>query len=599
MQPENLSPLKKRVFTVFTILFPLLLLCLFELVLLVFNIGKDISLFKTVEMNGKEYFMLNPNIGEKYFPGNNVQIQSNDIFLVQKPVETFRIFCLGGSTVTGYPYYYNASFSSFLRERLLKIYPEKDIEIINLGMTAINSYMVLDMAKEIINYKPDLLLVYDGHNEFYGPLGVASQKSFLNSRWLNITYLQLLNSRVFLLLRDCYYSLINLFGENKNQAPAITMEMLAKGQYIPYQGEVYKKGLEIYRANVEELKTILSDRNIPLIISTQVSNLRDQLPFVSGQSNSLSRNIRDSISYHLSMGDIAGTEGRFDTAMKELQMVLQFDSANAAAHYGLAECLDIVGKMKEALIEYKKAKDYDELRFRASSDFNELILLMEDKNTGVADIEKIFMENSPDSLIGNKLILEHLHPNSYGQFLAAKAFEIVINKMELIKSGPMWITTYTELDSILWIERSVSELDELIAKRRTEYITSAWPFALKDTPVAAINENDTLMQIAESISKNMCGWGDAHLNAIEFYKNRHDWKNLEREYRVMISLLPYDVNSYLSLAALYFEQKRLNDAVRILKKSLSVKKTIFADKLIKEIELMISRPVKTKIQFAK
>lgn len=593
MQSENLSPLKKHIFTVITILFPFLLIGILELVLAAFNIGKDISLFTKTEMNSKEYFMLNPAIGEKYFPESKVQIQSNDLFLVKKPAETFRIFCLGGSTVTGYPYYYNASFSSFLRDRLLKIYPERNIEIINLGMTAINSYMVLDMSKEIIKYEPDLVLVYDGHNEYYGPLGAASQNSFLNSRWLNITYLNLLDSRVFLLMRDSYYALAKLFkGEDKNKAPAITMELLAKGQYIPYKSELYKKGLEIYKANVEELKNIYSERNIPLILSTQVSNLRDQLPFVSSQSDGLYRNIKDSISNHLTLGDIAGSEGRFETAMKELQIVLTFDSTNAAAHFGIAQSLDISGKKKKALIEYKKAKDYDELRFRASSEFNQIILKMGDKNTGVADIEKIFMEYSPDSLIGNNLILEHLHPNSYGQFLIAKAFAMEISKMGIISKEPGWYRTNIELDSILWNERGVSELDELIAKRRTEYITSAWPFVDKDISVSAINQDDTLMQIAESVSKNTSGWGDAHLNAIDFYKKRHNWKNLEREYKVLISLLPYDVNSYLSLAALYFEQKRIGDTRMMLEKSLSVKKTIFADKLIQEIDLMMGRPVK-------
>ena len=80
-------------------------------------------------------------------------------------LKTFRIFCLGGSTATGYPYWYNASFSFFLKTRLKIIFPDKNIEVINLSMTAVNSFTVLDMVKELPEYEPDLILVYDGHNE--------------------------------------------------------------------------------------------------------------------------------------------------------------------------------------------------------------------------------------------------------------------------------------------------------------------------------------------------------------------------------------------------------------------------------------------------
>jgi len=68
-------------------------------------------------------------------------------------------------------------------------------------------------------------------------------------------------------------------------------------------------------------------------------------------------------------------------------------------------------------MEYIRARDLDELRFRASGDFNRAILRQErDAEVGTVDMEQLFMANSPDSLIGNGFILEHLHPNSFGIF---------------------------------------------------------------------------------------------------------------------------------------------------------------------------------------
>jgi tetratricopeptide (TPR) repeat protein len=157
--------------------------------------------------------------------------------------------------------------------------------------------------------------------------------------------------------------------------------------------------------------------------------------------------------------------------------------------------------------------------------------------------------------------------------------------MELIDKENEWDKRDIEPDTLLWNERSVSELDELIAERRTEYITAAWPFAGEDLTVSRFNGDDTLQQIAECVSTNKCGWGDAHLSAINFYRSRHDWKNLESEYKVMISLLPNDVNAYLNLAVFYINQQRYMNAERILKKSLLIKKTAAADKLLQEIEV--------------
>jgi len=37
-------------------------------------------------------------------------------------------------------------------------------------MAAINSYALLDMVDEVIQQSPDAVLIYTGHNEYYGAL---------------------------------------------------------------------------------------------------------------------------------------------------------------------------------------------------------------------------------------------------------------------------------------------------------------------------------------------------------------------------------------------------------------------------------------------
>ncbi len=66
----------------------------------------------------------------------------------------------------------------------------KKIEIINTAMTAVNTYTILDFMDEVIAQKPDAILIYAGHNEFYGALGVASMESLGKYPFFVRTFLQ-------------------------------------------------------------------------------------------------------------------------------------------------------------------------------------------------------------------------------------------------------------------------------------------------------------------------------------------------------------------------------------------------------------------------
>lgn len=88
----------------------------------------------------------------------------------------------------GTPHQMTANIPGIVRKQLRHLYPQKEIEVINLGGAAINSNVNLDLAKEVVKYQPDLILLYLGHNEFYGPDGVGA--SWLEKRFGFITKLK-------------------------------------------------------------------------------------------------------------------------------------------------------------------------------------------------------------------------------------------------------------------------------------------------------------------------------------------------------------------------------------------------------------------------
>jgi len=87
-------------------------------------------------------------------------------FKVDKPKNGFRVFCFGGSTTAGRPYSSTTAFPNWLKLNLQKIDPTKSFEVINVGGISYASYRIINLIEEMINYQPDLFVVYTGHNEF-------------------------------------------------------------------------------------------------------------------------------------------------------------------------------------------------------------------------------------------------------------------------------------------------------------------------------------------------------------------------------------------------------------------------------------------------
>ncbi len=87
-------------------------------------------------------------------------------FSSSKTKNKYRIFAFGGSTTEGVPWGRNDSFPAQLHESLQEMIPTREIEVINVGVAGYASSRVLEIFKEMLDYQPDLFVVYTGQNEF-------------------------------------------------------------------------------------------------------------------------------------------------------------------------------------------------------------------------------------------------------------------------------------------------------------------------------------------------------------------------------------------------------------------------------------------------
>lgn len=116
-------------------------------------------------INGKDFFVpkgpflvTNPELLE-------LDNHPEESFTAQKQEGVYRIFCVGGSTTRGWPFHHHLSYPKVLGLYLKDILPHKNTEVINAGFHAFNSVNDITLFQELLEYEPDLVIVYEGINE--------------------------------------------------------------------------------------------------------------------------------------------------------------------------------------------------------------------------------------------------------------------------------------------------------------------------------------------------------------------------------------------------------------------------------------------------
>ena len=494
----------------------------------------DLDFVSKVTRNGKEYYTINQMVGKRYFNKERLYYRkgSHDYFDINKSPQTLRVFCLGASTMAGFPYEYNAIPAEFLRDRLKAAFPDKNIEVINTAIAATNSFTVDEFADELIKYKPDLFIVYMGQNEYYGVYGVGSTISIGKNRSLIKTYLWLQNFKTFLLLKNIINSVSSWFSSDNQQENKVLMEEMASTS-IRYGSEDYITGVNTFRENYREVIKTARENNIPILISSLVRNEKNLPPFVSFHSSGLNDSLKNLSEGLFNKGIDSMNAGKYISANDLFTRAISVDSMPANFHYGFAKCLEESGQYNEAEVQYSLAADLDGLRFRAPSEFNKIIFkLGNEYQIPVAAVRQSFRKKSSNGIIGSELLVDHVHPNIDGYLLLSEAWYQGIKQHKLL--GP--ITGRESSDSTVLAKSAVTELDSLIGTLKIMELRSRPPFTKSDSVFSFIPKTP-LEQIAyEYVAQHKLSWASAHLTLAKYYLTLgHYVKSLNELRSILVS----------------------------------------------------------------
>lgn len=518
-----------------TVSLPFIVLAVIELALRALSPGGGLPLFVHAAVVKGDYLVANRAVGERWFSNiDNPPTPAHEVFARQKPANGFRVFVMGESAAAGFPYPRNAEFSRELADVLRDALPSDSVEVINVAIAATNTFELLDLAGEIAAQHPDAVLIYAGHNEYYGVLGTASRVRFAGSDALVRLYLRALHLRTVLALRN---GISRLLAGRGKKTPGVLeaaslMEILARDRQIPVGSARYTAGTKQFQTNLETICRIFERNGIRVFVGSLVSNLRDQPPFAAAAN---------------------GVAGAADST---------FALARIAAAKGDSAVADSL---------FIRARDLDVVRFRAPSEFNSIIRRVATLD-GVTyvPIAEAFAAASPFGAPGSNIFLEHVHPTRQGQALMGRIFF-----ESLLHSGVLGAKVdTTRIRS--WDEYSramdLTGFDEQIAIHTTRTLKSHWPFV----PVAEQTDyrgtyvpTSLLDSLAFAVSAGE-RWEIAKVRLGESYERGKEFDSAAAEYAGLVRDAPFVSEPWLLEARALSGAGKLDEAEASLKRAVAI-----------------------------
>ena len=313
------------------------------------------------------YTVINQRFGRLFYPEELVRGAYPARFRTVKDAGTFRVFVLGESAAAGYP---DPSFSAsrVLGQQLARACPEETFEVINTGVTALNSHAIRRIAVEATRYQPDAVIVYMGNNEVVGPFGPGS---VLGGGAPSLALARMLVAFRSTRIGQMLQSLADGLTRAGRPRAWGGMEMFDSA-WVPSDSESLEVAYRSFASNLSNIVKELQESGVPVILCTIASNLTDCPPLAAGRAD----------------GPGVAAEA--------------YRRGREAAQRGRAQ---------EALRLLRDARDADLLRFRADRVINETIreVALAD-GCVLVDAEENFacaqLDNSSGS---NPLFYEHVH----------------------------------------------------------------------------------------------------------------------------------------------------------------------------------------------
>lgn len=340
-------------------------------------------------------------------------------FVEPAPANRYRVVFVGASTVQGFPHPRRLAAASFLQAMLEDAWPEREVEVVNLGITSIASFAVAQVVEDALVLSPDLVVVYTGHNEFYGLYGAGRYqrlKYFL--RQLHLTHLV-----------DGLIGSIGIRDE-----PTDLIKMAAARGEVPLHSSGRATAEQNLRDNLRRISQLCERALVPLVLCTIVANDAGFAPVGSTEGDEVWKAQVEQAAQVLTRGYVAPDDA--EDALQQLEQAAALSREHAWLWYLQGRALERLGRDAEAQRAFRKARDLDTMPWRAPTAHNAVIRAVAKEHGAVlADVEVAFADAAPALGVGWEWMMDHVHFSVAGQALLARTVLHSIAELEAIDLG--------------------------------------------------------------------------------------------------------------------------------------------------------------------
>ena len=399
------------------ILVPALLVVVAEVVLRICGVGTPTGVMRPCTDQGRPAFCDNQFFAASFFPSGMYRTPRPYVIPARKAPGTYRIFVLGESVAWGDPDP-TYGFARYLEVMLRERFPLVKFEVVNASITAINSHVLLPMVEDLVQYQPDLFVIYTGNTEVVGPFGPGTVLTGWDSS------LAAIRARIALDSTRLGQVAAKASGGGRNNAAEWRgMEMFLDRQVradSPQMRPVY----ENFAANLRDIGAVARRSGSQVLISTVATNLKDCAPFASLHREDSRPDELKSWEGLVQRGAALEEAGSYSEALKLYLSAADVDPQYAELQFRIARSLWALGDFAGAKERFVHAQDLDTLRFRADTKLNEVIRTVTGKNpnVGLVDAAAVFADESAHGVPGGELFYEHVHMNPRGTYVLARAF---------------------------------------------------------------------------------------------------------------------------------------------------------------------------------
>ncbi|PKL47809.1 MAG: hypothetical protein CVV42_11750 [Candidatus Riflebacteria bacterium HGW-Riflebacteria-2] len=549
------------------IVLPVLLLGLAELACHAVGIGYPTSLFIKDSMpDGTPCLRINYQAARRFFPGNLARRPLPEIMPAVKPAKRLRIFVLGESAARGEKLA-DFSFARMLEAALNKGSSEQVAEVINTGIPAINSWVLREFCREIVNYQPDALVIYAGHNEFIGPYGPASVFGLAKNRNAALTGIWASSLRIIQALKSDRMPTELTKGWQG-------LEMFLKNS-IPADSPFVKECLANWQANMSDICKLAQERGIPVVWCQVPVNHKDCPPFMS-DTRGLNQADLDKIK---TFGEKV-SEGDTSTAA-QLAKELENTAKNNALYNYLAALLNNgTGDRKLARELFKKAVDLDCFRVRTTDAFNIAAQkIAQSYGAETVLLANLFAEKSAEQTTGKNLIYDHVHLTFRGHYLVARSVYWAMVETPLKNKLPPGFSFPDEKEMLELLGYSnadaIANLEHIISSMSRPPFTLQYNHARQLADLA--KELAELQQRSDQVSATAVSRVALdrqpynHRSAARLAMRLNDQPQAATNlFEQSLKLNPFNIDTLNNLASLQIQQNQLAEAETLLKRALDL-----------------------------